>query len=107
VQPYTFQRGTLLGFLPTGMTLHPSGVREGIPDPAKAQPGVYELEICAVDNTRSSVCRKTKLTLRAGPATKEAGPRVGASEGVYRIREEYPEWSCTDNERGAFRKRET
>lgn len=91
VQPYTFQRGTLSEFLPWGMTLQPSGILEGTPDPAKAEPRIYELEICAIDNTRSSVCKKTFLRVKeAGRATVppvQPSPKagVGKFDGDYDI----------------------
>lgn len=75
VQPYTFQKETLLevgGDIPFGLMLHPNGVLEGTP--IKAEAGkTFKFKVCAIDNTRSFVCKRTSLRVVEGGEAREIG----------------------------------
>ena len=61
--PSEFQSERLSESLPWGLRLDGNGCLDGTPDPRTARVDVYNLEICAIDSSRSFVCKKVKLTV--------------------------------------------
>lgn len=63
--PYTFQL-EVFGRLPPGLSLGINGVLEG--EVARGADERFEFSVCAVDATRSFVCQRTTLRVRAAAA---------------------------------------